>query len=152
MYHNIYIHKIGGVSFLYIYIDSLLINVSDIKRIQSVESEDQSRENVFIHTSTKVYKIENLSISEFFSLLGIIECPEKEEEPKEDVLSMKVDESEMYYNIRFRKVFEQLGIVTIGDLVQRSESELLRTPKFGHKTLRAVKESLKEYGLRLKDE
>ena len=40
-------------------------------------------------------------------------------------------------------------IVYIGDLVQRSEPEMLRTPNFGRKSLNEIREVLKVMGLEL---
>ena len=41
------------------------------------------------------------------------------------------------------------NIVYIGDLVQRSEPEMLRTPNFGRKSLNEIREVLKVMGLEL---
>ena len=42
-----------------------------------------------------------------------------------------------------------VNIVYIGDLVQRSEPEMLRTPNFGRKSLNEIREVLKVMGLEL---
>ena len=41
------------------------------------------------------------------------------------------------------------NIVYIGDLVQKSEQEMLRTPNFGRKSLNEIKEVLASMGLSL---
>ena len=41
------------------------------------------------------------------------------------------------------------NIIYIGDLVQKTESEMLRTPNFGRKSLNEIKEVLSHMGLRL---
>ncbi len=41
------------------------------------------------------------------------------------------------------------NIVYIGDLVQKTESEMLRTPNFGRKSLNEIKEVLSQMGLSL---
>ncbi len=41
------------------------------------------------------------------------------------------------------------NIIYIGDLVQKTEAEMLRTPNFGRKTLNEIKEVLASMGLRL---
>src|SRR5438105_5957407 len=41
------------------------------------------------------------------------------------------------------------SIVYIGDLVQKSEAEMLRTPNFGRKSLNEIKEVLAQMGLHL---
>ncbi len=40
------------------------------------------------------------------------------------------------------------NIVYIGDLVQKTESEMLKTPNFGRKSLNEIKEVLTSMGLR----
>ena len=44
-------------------------------------------------------------------------------------------------------LFRSANIQTIGDLVQRSESEMLRTKNFGRKSLNEIKEILGSLGL-----
>jgi len=58
------------------------------------------------------------------------------------VLSMKVDELEL--SVRSMNCLKNDDIIYIGDLVQKSEGELLRTPNFGRKSLKEVQEILKE--------
>jgi len=58
------------------------------------------------------------------------------------VLSMKVDELEL--SVRSMNCLKNDDIIYIGDLVQKSEGELLRTPNFGRKSLKEVQEVLKE--------
>ena len=41
------------------------------------------------------------------------------------------------------------NIVYIGDLVQKTEEEMLRTPNFGRKSLNEIKEVLAQMGLHL---
>ena len=41
------------------------------------------------------------------------------------------------------------NIIYIGDLVQKTEAEMLRTPDFGRKSLNEIKEVLSSMGLRL---
>ncbi len=41
------------------------------------------------------------------------------------------------------------NIIYIGDLVQKSESEMLRTPNFGRKSLNEIKEVLQQMELNL---
>lgn len=66
----------------------------------------------------------------------------------EDVLSMPV--TAFGFSKRGVTCMTRLGIQTIGDLVSRSERELLKVRNFGQSSLRDIKEKLKEYGLSLK--
>ncbi len=65
--------------------------------------------------------------------------------PKE--LLRKVEELEL--SVRSANCLKNDNIVYIGDLVQRSESDMLRTPNFGRKSLNEIKEVLESMGLHL---
>ena len=62
-------------------------------------------------------------------------------------LLRKVDELEL--SVRSANCLKNDNIVYIGDLVQRSEPEMLRTPNFGRKSLNEIREVLKVMGLEL---
>lgn len=62
-------------------------------------------------------------------------------------LLRKVDELEL--SVRSANCLKTDGIVYIGDLVQKTETELLRTPNFGRKSLNEIKEVLCSMGLHL---
>jgi DNA-directed RNA polymerase subunit alpha len=59
----------------------------------------------------------------------------------------KVDELEL--SVRSANCLKNDNIVYIGDLVQKSEQEMLRTPNFGRKSLNEIKEVLTNMGLTL---
>ena len=60
-------------------------------------------------------------------------------------LLRKVDELEL--SVRSANCLKNDNIIYIGDLVQKSESEMLRTPNFGRKSLNEIKEVLSQMGL-----
>ena len=62
-------------------------------------------------------------------------------------LLRKVDELEL--SVRSANCLKNDNIVYIGDLVQKSEGEMLRTPNFGRKSLNEIKEVLTQMGLHL---
>jgi DNA-directed RNA polymerase subunit alpha len=62
-------------------------------------------------------------------------------------LLRKVDELEL--SVRSANCLKNDNIVYIGDLVQKTESEMLRTPNFGRKSLNEIKEVLAQMGLYL---
>ena len=62
-------------------------------------------------------------------------------------LLRKVDELEL--SVRSANCLKNDNIVYIGDLVQKTESEMLRTPNFGRKSLNEIKEVLTQMGLHL---
>jgi DNA-directed RNA polymerase subunit alpha len=82
------------------------------------------------------------------------ELPEAMEEPAErsldrisDQLNRSVEELEL--SVRSYNCLKNAGIQSIGELVQKSESEMLRTKNFGRKSLNEIKEILHGMGLAL---
>src|SRR5208282_4949871 len=80
------------------------------------------------------------------------ETPEVQEEPAEralnqmtEVLNRSVEELEL--SVRSYNCLKNANIQTIGDLVQKSEAEMLRTKNFGRKSLNEIKEILSNLGL-----
>ncbi len=80
------------------------------------------------------------------------ETPEVVEEPEtramnqmNEVLNRSVEELEL--SVRSYNCLKNANIQTIGDLVQRSEAEMLRTKNFGRKSLNEIKEILGGLGL-----
>jgi DNA-directed RNA polymerase subunit alpha len=80
------------------------------------------------------------------------EIPETAEEPAEramnqmnEVLNRSVEELEL--SVRSYNCLKNANIQTIGDLVQRTEAEMLRTKNFGRKSLNEIKEILSNLGL-----
>lgn len=72
---------------------------------------------------------------------------EAEELPFNKNLLKKVEELEL--SVRSANCLKNDNIVYIGDLVQKSESDMLRTPNFGRKSLNEIKEVLTTMGLYL---
>jgi DNA-directed RNA polymerase subunit alpha len=70
-----------------------------------------------------------------------------EEPPFNKNLLRKVDELEL--SVRSANCLKNDNIVYIGDLVQKTEAEMLRTPNFGRKSLNEIKEVLSQMGLHL---
>ena len=62
-------------------------------------------------------------------------------------LLRKVDELEL--SVRSANCLKNDNIVYIGDLVQKTEAEMLRTPNFGRKSLNEIKEVLSKMGIHL---
>ena len=78
--------------------------------------------------------------------------PERQREEREEPefnrnLLRKVDELEL--SVRSGNCLKNDNIVYIGDLIQKTEAEMLRTPNFGRKSLNEIKEVLAQLGLHL---
>jgi DNA-directed RNA polymerase subunit alpha len=80
------------------------------------------------------------------------EEPVEEVKPVEEAklnenLFRSVDELEL--SVRSANCLQNANIKTIGDLVQKTEAEMLKTKNFGRKSLKEIKEILAEMGLSL---
>ncbi|UQZ89234.1 DNA-directed RNA polymerase subunit alpha [Deltaproteobacteria bacterium Smac51] len=72
---------------------------------------------------------------------------EQQSAGQNDNFSRTVDELEL--SVRSANCLKNANIFYIGELVQRSEAEMLRTKNFGRKSLNEIKEVLTEMGLSL---
>ena len=86
-------------------------------------------------------------------MAGVAAAPMGGAEPEADAnqlnryLLKKVDELEL--SVRSANCLKNDNIVYIGDLIQKTEAEMLRTPNFGRKSLNEIKEGLAQMGLHL---
>jgi DNA-directed RNA polymerase subunit alpha len=71
------------------------------------------------------------------------EVPEKED--INDILLRHVDDLEL--SVRSANCLKNAGINLIGELVQKTEAEMLKTKNFGRKSLTEIKEILIDSGL-----
>lgn len=96
-------------------------------------------------------KILKEQISVFINFEEGLEPPEEEEdEEQEDFnenLLRSVDELEL--SVRSANCLQNANIRLIGELVQKTEAEMLKTKNFGRKSLKEIKEILAEMGLAL---
>lgn len=72
---------------------------------------------------------------------------QSDQERLNDVLWRSVDELEL--SVRSANCLQNANIHYIGDLVQRTEGEMLKTKNFGRKSLKEIKEILAQMGLSL---
>lgn len=73
--------------------------------------------------------------------------PGAEEEPLNEHLFRSVDELEL--SVRSANCLQNANIQLIGELVQRTEQDMLKTKNFGRKSLKEIKEILVSMGLNL---
>ena len=78
---------------------------------------------------------------------GHLSAPEQQGPEPPAILLRPVDELEL--TVRSANCLKAENIYYIGDLVQRSETELLKTPNLGRKSLNEIKEVLASRGLTL---
>jgi DNA-directed RNA polymerase subunit alpha len=77
----------------------------------------------------------------------VAEATPMEETKLNENLFRSVDELEL--SVRSANCLQNANIKSIGDLVQKSEAEMLKTKNFGRKSLKEIKEILSEMGLSL---
>ena len=117
-------------------LDKLVI---DIESNGTIDPEQAIREAATIlHKQIAVFV--NLESTE-------IEAEYEEEEQVDPVLLRPVDDLEL--TVRSANCLKAENINNIGDLVRRTEVELLKTPNLGKKSLNEIKEVLAAHGLEL---
>ncbi|MBL4763322.1 MAG: DNA-directed RNA polymerase subunit alpha [Gammaproteobacteria bacterium] len=87
-------------------------------------------------------------LSIFVNLENVGDQPEEEPEPEIDpILLRPVDDLEL--TVRSANCLKAENVYYIGDLIQCTEVELLKTPNLGKKSLTEIKDVLASYGLSL---
>ncbi|MDH5232622.1 MAG: DNA-directed RNA polymerase subunit alpha, partial [Gammaproteobacteria bacterium] len=117
-------------------LDKLIINVETNGTIDPEES------------IRKAATILQDQLSHFIDLKGKAQEEPKREEPEVDpILLRPVDDLEL--TVRSANCLKAENIYYIGDLIQRTEVELLKTPNLGKKSLTEIKDVLASKGLSL---
>ena len=147
----------------YIAIDSIfspVLNVaSNVEQARVGQKTDYDKLLITIKTDGSVKPEDALALAAriLIDQLGLFvnfEDPEivKKEEVEEElpfnkVLLKKVDELEL--SVRANNCLKNDNITYIGELVQKTENDMLKTPNFGRKSLNEIKEQLGLMGLYL---
>jgi DNA-directed RNA polymerase subunit alpha len=79
---------------------------------------------------------------------GLVLGPEPGEEEASGVLAQPIEDMDL--TVRSYNCLKREGVATIGDLVQKTEEDLLEIRNFGQKSIDEVKAKLDELGLTLK--
>ncbi|MFO1318286.1 MAG: DNA-directed RNA polymerase subunit alpha [Burkholderiales bacterium] len=115
------------------------------KLIMDIETNGVVEPEEAIRTAARILMEQ---LQEFADLRG---TPTKSEGPKpppvDPILLRPVDDLEL--TVRSANCLKAENIYYIGDLIQRSETELLKTPNLGRKSLNEIKEVLASRGLTL---
>ena len=144
-------------------VDSLFSPVTNVaysvENAREGESLDYDRLTLEVETNGSVAPEDAVAFSARIlqdQLMPFINFDEPEEEIIEEdenelefnaALLKKVDELEL--SVRSANYLKNDSIVYIGDLILKSENEMLRTPNFGRKSLNEIKEVLTQMGLSL---
>ncbi len=117
--------------------------VMEIETNGAISAEDAVR------ASSKIL-VEQLAVFaqlEGDALTGIMSAPTANNTTFDPILLRPVDELEL--TVRSANCLKAENIYYIGDLIQRTENELLKTPNLGRKSLNEIKEVLASRGLTL---
>ena len=115
------------------------------KLVMNVETDGSATPEMAIALSARILQDQ----------LNLFVTFEEEEERKEEIteeleynpiLLKKVDELEL--SVRSRNCLQNDNIVYIGDLVNKTEAEMLRTQNFGRKSLNEIKDVLSKFNLK----
>lgn len=115
------------------------------KLILTVETDGSISPEDAIATSAKILQDQLQKFINFDEEEEEEQVVEEKPLPFNPNLLRKVDDLEL--SVRSMNCLKGENIVYIGDLVQKSESEMLRTPNFGRKSLNEIKEVLSQMGL-----
>ena len=115
------------------------------KLVMNIKTNGAITPDMALGLSAKILQ-DQLQIFVNFEEQQIAEEEKKEELPFDKNLLKKVDELEL--SVRSQNCLRNDNIVYIGDLVIKSESEMLKTPNFGRKSLNEIKEVLASLGLK----
>lgn len=74
---------------------------------------------------------------------------EKEEEEKDNILDTTIEELEL--SVRSSKCLKRAGINTVGELISKTEDDLMKVRNLGKKSLQEIKEKLAALDLKLKE-
>jgi hypothetical protein len=111
---------------------------------------DDKKSNVWQSNHCRYYEFRRnstLSISQNDPASEYTPPPAREKIPFNNIFLMNVDKLEL--SVRSANCLKDDNIIYIGDLVQKTEAEMLRTPNFGRKSLTEIKDVLAQIGLRI---
>lgn len=115
------------------------------KLIIEIETNGSVEPDISVREAARILMDQLSSFAELEGTKAAIEIPKV---PAVDPLLMRpVDDLEL--TVRSANCLKAENIYYIGDLIQRTENELLRTPNLGRKSLMEIKEVLAVYGLTL---
>ena len=75
---------------------------------------------------------------------------EKEEDQKEKVLEMSIEELDL--SVRSYNCLKRAGINTVQELTEKTESDMMKVRNLGRKSLDEVKNKLNDLGLELRQD
>ena len=87
------------------------------------------------------------NLEDKFNNLDLVKAPEVEKEKTFDDKSIE----ELDFSVRSSNCLKRAGISTVGELIEKSEGEMMKVRNLGKKSLKEVKDKLTSMGLHFKD-
>jgi len=115
------------------------------KLVMTIESDGTLEPEAAVRRAATILQQQLLAFVDLDS--SILQEPEKIEDEIDPILLRPVEDLEL--TVRSANCLKAEAIQYIGDLVQRSENDLLKTPNLGKKSLNEIKEVLSNRGLSL---
>jgi len=117
------------------------------KLVMNVETDGSIAAEDAVAYAARIFQEQLSMFINFDEPKEVISKPQVSEPEFNKNLLRKVDELEL--SVRSMNCLKNDNIIYIGDLVQKTESEMLRTPNFGRKSLNEIKEVLNSMSLYL---
>jgi DNA-directed RNA polymerase subunit alpha len=119
------------------------------KLILEVWTDGSVRPDDAISYAAKILKDQLSIFINFDEAAEVVEQVETEEEKERTNENLYRSVEELELSVRSANCLKNAGIKMIGELVSRSEAEMLKTQNFGRKSLNEIKDVLAEMGLTL---
>lgn len=116
------------------------------KLIMEVETNGALTPEEAINEAARMLQAQ-LTVFADFTAISQIESDDEPDNALEELLAQPIEHLDL--SVRSMNCLKSDDVFRVGDLVQRSEQEMLRTPNFGRKSLNEIKEVLENMGLEL---
>jgi len=116
------------------------------KLIMEVETNGSLTPEEAINSAASILEAQ-LAVFVNFENIAVVEVEEDADDGLDTLLVQPIEHLDL--SVRSMNCLKSDDVFRVGDLVQRSEQEMLRTPNFGRKSLNEIKEVLENLGLEL---
>lgn len=116
------------------------------KLIMEIETDGSLSPEEAINAAAAILE-QQLAVFVDFAAIDLAAPTEAVDDGLDDLLAQPIEHLDL--SVRSMNCLKSDDVFRVGDLVQRSEQEMLRTPNFGRKSLNEIKEVLENMGLEL---
>ncbi len=121
-------------------------NTNYDKLIMEIETNGAISPEDAVHEAARIIE-DQLAVFLDFDAVEVVENDADEGVNLEELLRQPIDHLDL--SVRSMNCLKSDNVFYVGDLVMRSEQDMLRTPNFGRKSLTEIKEVLEKMGLSL---